>query len=48
VISALVKSATDHYNAAQAALKSGDFAEYGRQLKLLEDDLAKLRAATGQ
>ena len=23
-------------------------AEYGRQLKLLEDDLAKLRAATGQ
>lgn len=47
-IAALVKSANDHYNAAQAALKAGDFAEYGRQLKLLEDDLAKLRAATGQ
>ena len=47
-IAALVRSATDHYNAAQAALKAGDFAEYGRQLKLLEDDLAKLRAATGQ
>jgi uncharacterized membrane protein (UPF0182 family) len=47
-IAALVKSASDHYNAAQAALKAGDFAEYGRQLKLLEDDLAKLRAATGQ
>ena len=47
-IAALVKSATDHYNAAQAALKAGDFAEYGRQLKLLEDDLAKLRTATGQ
>lgn len=47
-VAALVKSATDHYNAAQAALKAGDFAEYGRQLKLLEDDLAKLRAATGQ
>jgi len=47
-IGALVKSANDHYNAAQAALKAGDFAEYGRQLKLLEDDLAKLRAATGQ
>jgi len=43
-----VKSATDHYNAAQAALKNGDFSEYGRQLKLLEDDLAKLRIATGQ
>jgi uncharacterized protein len=47
-VAALVKSATEHYNAAQAALKAGDFAEYGRQLKLLEDDLAKLRAATGQ
>jgi uncharacterized membrane protein (UPF0182 family) len=47
-IAALVKSATDHYNAAQAALKAGDFAEYGRQLRLLEEDLAKLRAATGQ
>ncbi|MGH2473279.1 MAG: UPF0182 family protein [Candidatus Limnocylindria bacterium] len=47
-IAALVKSATDHYNAAQAALRASDFAEYGRQLKLLEDDLAKLRAATGQ
>jgi hypothetical protein len=47
-IAALVKSATDHYNAAQNALKAGDFAEYGNQLKLLEADLAKLRAATGQ
>src|SRR5436309_5848629 len=47
-IAALVKSASDHYNAAQAALKAGDFAEYGRQLQLLENDLAKLRAATGQ
>jgi uncharacterized membrane protein (UPF0182 family) len=47
-IAALVKSASDHYNAAQAALRASDFAEYGRQLKLLEEDLAKLRAATGQ
>jgi len=47
-IAALVKSASDHYNAAQVALKAGDFAEYGRQLQLLEVDLAKLRAATGQ
>ncbi len=29
-------------------LKAGDFAEYGRQIKQLEDTLAKLRAATGQ
>ncbi|HVD30213.1 MAG TPA: hypothetical protein VNE19_00695, partial [Methylomirabilota bacterium] len=47
-IAALVKSASDHYSAAQAALKAGDFAEYGRQLTLLESDLAKLRTATGQ
>jgi hypothetical protein len=43
-----VRSATQHYDAAQAALKAGDFAEYGRQITLLQDDLAKLRAATGQ
>jgi uncharacterized membrane protein (UPF0182 family) len=47
-IADLVRSATQHYDAAQAALKSGDFAEYGRQIALLQDDLAKLRAATGQ
>jgi uncharacterized membrane protein (UPF0182 family) len=47
-IAALVKSASDHYNAAQAALRAGDFAEYGRQIQLLQDDLRKLRAATGQ
>lgn len=44
----LVRAASQHYDAAQAALKSGDFAEYGRQIQLLQDDLAKLRAATGQ
>jgi uncharacterized membrane protein (UPF0182 family) len=48
VIADLVKAASDHYLQAQAALKRGDFAEYGRVLALLEDDLAKLRAATGQ
>jgi len=48
VVADLVKAASDHYLAAQDALKRSDFAEYGRLLKLLEDDLAKLRAATGQ
>jgi uncharacterized membrane protein (UPF0182 family) len=47
-IADLVRSATQHYDAAQQALKNGDFAEYGRQIQLLQDDLAKLRAATGQ
>jgi uncharacterized membrane protein (UPF0182 family) len=44
----LVKAASDHYQQAQAALRRGDFSEYGRLVTLLEDDLAKLRAATGQ
>ena len=47
-IAELVKSAGEHYQQAQDALKRGDFAEYGRLIKLLEDDLAKLRTATGQ
>jgi len=47
-IADLVRSASQHYDAAQAALKAGDFAEYGRQIQLLQDDLARLRAATGQ
>ncbi len=47
-IAELVKSASQHYEQAQDALRRGDFAEYGRLIRLLEDDLAKLRAATGQ
>ena len=47
-IAQLVKQASDHYEQAQEALRRGDFAEYGRLLALLQDDLAKLRAATGQ
>jgi hypothetical protein len=43
-----VKSASDHYARAQAALRNGDFATYGQEQKALEDDLAKLRALTGQ
>jgi hypothetical protein len=47
-VAQLVKQASDHYDQAQAALQRGDFAEYGRLIGLLQDDLAKLRAATGQ
>jgi uncharacterized membrane protein (UPF0182 family) len=47
-IAQLVKSASDHYASAQTALKSGDFATYGQELKALESDLARLRALTGQ
>ncbi len=47
-VAQLVKQASDQFDAAQAALRSGDFAEYGRQIAQLDDTLAKLRAATGQ
>jgi len=47
-IAQLVKDASTHYQQAQDALKRGDFAEYGRLITLLQDDLAKLRTATGQ
>ena len=47
-IAQLVKDASDHYARAQAALKNGDFTTYGQELKAVEDDLAKLRALTGQ
>ncbi|MDO8562479.1 MAG: hypothetical protein Q7S25_01405, partial [Candidatus Limnocylindria bacterium] len=46
-VNALVRSASEHYRLAQEALRAGDFAAYGRELKSLEDDLAQLRAATG-
>ena len=47
-VAQLVKLASDHYDQAQDALKRGDFPEYARLITLLQDDLAKLRAATGQ
>jgi uncharacterized membrane protein (UPF0182 family) len=47
-IAQLVKSASDHYNAAQTALRNGDFTTYGQELRALESDLARLRALTGQ
>ncbi|HTJ59775.1 MAG TPA: UPF0182 family protein [Candidatus Saccharimonadales bacterium] len=47
-IAQLVKSASDHYANAQAALKNGDFTTYGQELRALESDLARLRALTGQ
>ena len=47
-VAQLIKQASDHYDQAQAALKNGDFTEYARLISLLQDDLAKLRAATGQ
>jgi uncharacterized membrane protein (UPF0182 family) len=47
-IAELVRAANDHFQQAQTALRNGDFAEYGRLITLLQEDLARLRAATGQ
>ena len=47
-VAQLVKDASDQFDAAQTALRNGDFAEYGRRITQLQDTLAKLRAATGQ
>ena len=47
-VAQLVRSASDHYAKAQAALKNSDFTTYGQELTALEADLARLRALTGQ
>jgi uncharacterized membrane protein (UPF0182 family) len=47
-VAQLIKSASEHYDRAQAALKAGDFATYGSEIRALNDDLARLRALTGQ
>ena len=46
-IQALVKSISDHYSKAQAALRNSDFATYGAELDAMSKDLAKLRDLTG-
>ncbi|HET8568203.1 MAG TPA: UPF0182 family protein [Candidatus Limnocylindria bacterium] len=47
-VAALVRQASEQYARAQEALRAGDFERYGREIKALEDTLARLRAATGQ
>ncbi len=46
-IAALVAEANSHYGRAQAALRSGDFATYGREIDALGRALTELRQATG-
>jgi uncharacterized membrane protein (UPF0182 family) len=45
---ALIKEASDHYTKAQDALKTGDWATYGTEMKALQQSLDKLMQATGQ
>lgn len=46
-VQALIRSAQDHYNRAQEALKAGDFARYGEEIKALQADLDRLAQLTG-
>jgi uncharacterized membrane protein (UPF0182 family) len=47
-VAQVIREASEHFDAAQAAYARGDFAEYGRRLELLQRSLADLRALTGQ
>ncbi len=47
-VAALIKSANDHYNAAQDALKAADWATYGKEMQALQQTLNQLLQATGQ
>ncbi|HJW74584.1 MAG TPA: UPF0182 family protein, partial [Thermoleophilia bacterium] len=43
-LEALIEQANQQFEAAQTALRAGDFAEYGRQIGALEQTLSQLRA----
>lgn len=45
-VAALVRSANDHYEKAQAALRAGDWTTYGVELKALQQDLQRLVEVT--
>jgi uncharacterized protein len=45
-VTALVAYANQHFEAAQAALRRGDFATYGAELELVRQALAQLQALT--
>ncbi|HEX5147914.1 MAG TPA: UPF0182 family protein, partial [Candidatus Limnocylindrales bacterium] len=46
-VQALVRYANDHFVAAQAALRQGDFATYGTEMAEVEKTLARLEVLTG-
>ncbi|HLY67451.1 MAG TPA: UPF0182 family protein, partial [Chloroflexota bacterium] len=47
-VAALSKDANDHFTRAQDALKSGDFATYGQEMKQVQSDLQQLGQLSGQ
>lgn len=47
-VAQLARSAEDHYQKAQAALKAGDWTTYGNELKAMDGDLQQIVQATSQ
>jgi uncharacterized membrane protein (UPF0182 family) len=46
-VAGLVAYANTHFDAAQAALRAGDFARYGQEIALVREALARLSVLTG-
>lgn len=46
-VSGLIAYANSHFEAAQAALRAGDFARYGQEIELVRQALARLSVLTG-
>jgi uncharacterized membrane protein (UPF0182 family) len=44
----LIQSANEHFEAAEAAQRSGDWTTYGRELEALQQDLERLMELTGE
>jgi uncharacterized membrane protein (UPF0182 family) len=47
IVEALIMSANAHFEAAEAAQRSGDWSTYGDELRALQDDLERLMELTG-
>jgi len=46
-VAGLIEYANAHFEAAQAALRNGDFATYGREIDLVREALAQLETLAG-
>ena len=46
-VDGLIQYASEHFDAAQAALRAGDFATYGEEMDRVEAALARLTELTG-
>ncbi|MDE3074144.1 MAG: hypothetical protein KGJ86_01830, partial [Chloroflexota bacterium] len=46
-ITDLARDANDHYSRAQDALRGGDFATYGQEMKAVQQDLQRLAELSG-